>query len=79
MVQGRTLAHSIAAPQGPRAEREAQRRCLDREVTDRSMIHGPRQVTDAYLLALATQQGCRFVTFDQAISLSSVTSATKTT
>ena len=48
---------------------------LDREIIDRSMIHGPRQVTDAYLLALATHRGGRFVTFDQAIPLSAVTSA----
>lgn len=50
---------------------------LDSEVIDRSMIHGPRQVTDAYLLALATQRGGRFVTFDQSIPLSSVTSASQ--
>ena len=43
---------------------------------DRSMIHGPRQVTDVYLLALAAEREGRFVTFDRAIPLSSVTSAT---
>jgi toxin-antitoxin system PIN domain toxin len=50
---------------------------LDRGAIDRSMIHRPRQVTDAYLLALATDRGGRFVTFDQAISLSAVSSATR--
>jgi len=49
---------------------------LDEQVIDRSRIHGPRQVTDAYLLALATQQGGRFVTFDQSVPLAAVISAT---
>jgi uncharacterized protein len=34
---------------------------------DLSRIHGPKQVTDAYLLALAVSRGGRFVTFDRAI------------
>ena len=29
-------------------------------------IHGPRQVTDVYLLALAVRHAGRFVTFDAA-------------
>ncbi|MDR0593885.1 MAG: hypothetical protein LBG60_11630 [Bifidobacteriaceae bacterium] len=29
---------------------------------------GPKQVTDAYLLALAANAGCRLATFDQRIS-----------
>jgi toxin-antitoxin system PIN domain toxin len=48
---------------------------LDLHVVDRSRVHGPRQVTDAYLLALATAQGGRFVTFDQSVSLGAVTEA----
>lgn len=45
---------------------------LDAEVVDRSRVHGPRQVTDAYLLALATAHGGRFVTFDDSLSPSAV-------
>lgn len=50
---------------------------LDDRTVDRSRLHGPRQVTDAYLLALATRHEGRFVTFDQAIPLSAVTGATR--
>jgi len=48
---------------------------LDERVVDRSRIHGPRQVTDAYLLALAVAHGGRFVTFDRTIALESVVGA----
>jgi uncharacterized protein len=48
---------------------------LDEGVVDRSRLHGPRQVTDAYLLALAISRGGRFVTFDQSIPLSAVPGA----
>jgi uncharacterized protein len=41
---------------------------LDSEVVDASRIHSHRQVTDAYLLALATKASGRFVTFDRLIS-----------
>jgi toxin-antitoxin system PIN domain toxin len=50
---------------------------LDRVVVDSSRVHGPRQVTDTYLLALATAHGGRFVTFDQAVPLSGAPGATK--
>lgn len=49
---------------------------LDASVVDRSRLHGPRQVTDAYLLALATEHLGRFVTFDQSVSLAVVRGAT---
>lgn len=49
---------------------------LDPDSIDRNRLHGPRQVTDAYLLALAAAQGGRFVTFDQSIPLSAVPRAT---
>lgn len=49
---------------------------LDEAVVDRSRLHGPRQVTDAYLLALAVRHDGRFVTFDRSVSLSSVPDAT---
>jgi len=45
---------------------------LDPSVVDRSRLHGPRQVTDTYLLALATEHHGRFVTFDQSISIAVV-------
>lgn len=41
---------------------------LDPEAVDSSHIHSHRQVTDAYLLALAAKSRGRFVTFDQSIS-----------
>jgi len=50
---------------------------LDARVVDRSRLHGPRQVTDAYLLALAAAHGGRFVTFDRSLSISSVKGASK--
>ncbi|MGQ0778568.1 MAG: hypothetical protein ACT4NY_29845 [Pseudonocardiales bacterium] len=49
---------------------------LDERVVDRTRIHGPRQVTDAYLLALAVRRDGRFVTFNQSVALSVVTGAT---
>ena len=39
-------------------------------------VHGPRQVTDTYLLALAAEQRGRFVTFDSRIALSAARQAT---
>lgn len=48
---------------------------LDENVVDRSRLHGARQVTDAYLLALATAHRGRFVTFDRSIPLSAVPGA----
>ena len=50
---------------------------LDSGIVDRSRLHGPRQVTDAYLLAMATAHEGRFVTFDLSVSLSSVHGATE--
>jgi predicted nucleic acid-binding protein len=48
---------------------------LDEQIFDRSRIHGPRQVTDAYLLALAVARAGRLVTFDQTIALAAVVGA----
>ena len=45
---------------------------VDDELIDHSRLHGHRQVTDAYLLALAVANGGRFVTLDQSISLAAV-------
>lgn len=50
---------------------------LDSKVIDRSRLHSPKQVTDAYLLALAVAHDGRFVTFDQSIALTAVPGATK--
>jgi uncharacterized protein len=48
---------------------------LDRRAVDRTRVHGPRQVTDAYLLALAVAHGGRFATFDRSVVLSAVPAA----
>ena len=48
---------------------------LDPRVADAARIHGPRQVTDLYLLALAVRHEARFVTFDRAIALEAVRGA----
>jgi hypothetical protein len=48
---------------------------LDDELIDHSRLHGHRQVTDAYLLALATANGGRFATLDQSIPLDAVRTA----
>lgn len=47
----------------------------DPAVFDPSHLHGPRQVTDAYLLALAVARGGRLVTFDRSVPLSAVAGA----
>lgn len=49
---------------------------LDATLIDPSRIHGPRQITDVYLLALAIAHGGRFVTFDGAIARASIVGAT---
>ena len=48
---------------------------LEPQLIDSTHIHGPRQVTDVYLLALAVASQGRFVTFDRAIPLSAVSAA----
>ena len=48
---------------------------IDQEVVDRSFLHGPRQVTDVYLLALAKAKGGRFVSFDGAVPIDAVRGA----
>ncbi|MDZ7578484.1 MAG: TA system VapC family ribonuclease toxin [Candidatus Nanopelagicales bacterium] len=50
---------------------------LNAEVVDHTRVHGPRQVTDAYLLALAVKHKGRLVTFDRAIALSAVPGASE--
>ncbi len=48
----------------------------DERWLDRSRLHGPRQVTDAYLLALAVAHDGCFATFDHAVPRSAVHGAT---
>jgi toxin-antitoxin system PIN domain toxin len=48
---------------------------LDQDLVDAARIHGPRQLTDLYLLALAVRHGGRFATFDHSISLEAVRGA----
>lgn len=48
---------------------------LNLAILDPSRLHGTRQVTDAYLLALAVHHDGVFVTFDRAISAAVVLGA----
>jgi toxin-antitoxin system PIN domain toxin len=48
---------------------------LDPSIIDPSRIHGPRQLTDLYLLALAVRHGGALVTFDGSIPRSAVPGA----
>ena len=47
------------------------------DVVDATRIHGPRQITYLYLLALAVRHGGRFATFDAALSRDAVKGAGK--
>jgi hypothetical protein len=49
----------------------------DAKIFDVTRLHGPRQITDAYLLALAIAHHGRFVTLDGNVALSTVRGATK--
>ena len=48
---------------------------LDERIADAARIHGPRQLTDLYLLALAVRHDGRLVTFDRAIAVSAIRGA----
>lgn len=48
---------------------------LDRAVVERSQVLGPRQITNAYLLALAVRRAGRFVTLDRSVPLTSAVGA----
>jgi len=50
---------------------------LDPQVADAQRIHGPRQLTDIYLLALAVRRGGQFVTFDGSVSPDAIAGAGK--
>jgi toxin-antitoxin system PIN domain toxin len=49
---------------------------LDSERVDAARIHGPRQLTDLYLLALAIRHRGRFITFDRSIPVEAIRGAT---
>jgi len=48
---------------------------VDSKVINPSRVHGPRQLTDIYLLALAVARKGRLVTFDRSIPLTAVRGA----
>ncbi len=50
---------------------------LDSRVADSARIHGPRQITDVYLLALAVRHDGQFVTFDESVSRNAVMGSEK--
>ena len=50
---------------------------LDGKISDATRIHGPRQLTDVYLLALAVRHAGQFVTFDNSVALEAVRQARK--
>ena len=50
---------------------------LDAQVADSARIHGPRQLTDLYLLALSVRHRGHFVTFDSSVSIEAVRRAGK--
>ena len=50
---------------------------LDAKVADSARIHGPRQLTDLYLLALAVRHEGQFITFDTSVSVEAVKRAEK--
>jgi uncharacterized protein len=47
----------------------------DTHAVDTTRIHGPKQLTDVYLLALAVARGGRLATFDRSVSLAAVAGA----
>lgn len=50
---------------------------LDSRAIDTTRIHGPKQLTDVYLLALAVARRGRLVTFDRSVPLAAVAAAQK--
>lgn len=48
---------------------------LDPALVDSMRVHGPRQLTDVYLLALAVRHRGRFVTFDASVPRDAVVEA----
>ena len=50
---------------------------LDESLVDFSRLHGHRQITDAYLLALAVRRGGALASFDAAVPLAAVRGAAR--
>jgi uncharacterized protein len=50
---------------------------LDDRAFETTRIHGPKQLTDVYLLALAVARGGRLVTFDRSLPVEAVLRAQK--
>ena len=50
---------------------------LDEAAVDFGLLHGHRQITDAYLLALAVRRGGALASFDAAVPLSAVRGAAR--
>ena len=50
---------------------------LDEQAIDTTRVHGPKQLTDVYLLALAVGRGGRLVTFDRSLPVDAVLKAQK--
>jgi toxin-antitoxin system PIN domain toxin len=48
---------------------------LDESLIDATRVHGPRQLTDVYLLGLAVRNKGRLVTFDGSIAIDAVRGA----
>ena len=48
---------------------------LDARLIDETKVHGPRQVTDVYLLGLAVMHDGRFVTLDGGVAVAAVRGA----
>lgn len=70
----RTLGRSVASAQHEFWPDDIS--LLDGSKFHHDRIHGHRQLTDLYLLALAVRRGGRLVTFDARIPLSAVAGAT---
>ena len=48
---------------------------LDTKISIPTRIHGPRQITDLYLLALAVRHRAQFVTFDASVAMDAIKGA----
>ncbi|MDR2565799.1 MAG: hypothetical protein LBC97_07010 [Bifidobacteriaceae bacterium] len=76
---GLALAALTAARNSPRHEFwPCDISVADAQRVDTSLVLGPAQVTDTYLLALAVARRGRFVTLDRRASLAAVPGATRT-
>ena len=50
---------------------------LNSGIFDHALLLSPRRITDIYLLALAVENDCRFVTFDRGIQINAVKRASR--